>query len=131
VLGVAASRTLGDAFVRSPRGSLPGPVDAAVDADMEAMLWGRIDHVSTWDGAVAGLRDYAAEGGPDGDMLERLADVIDDELSRTDRSKLVGANAFFPAAVLMLHGVASIREYADRYEADDQVAFVRRLMEAV
>jgi hypothetical protein len=98
---------------------------------MAATLWGYMDHASTWDEAVADLRRYVADGHADAAMFADIADAIERELARADAEKLQGVLGCYPGAVLMLHGLRSVRDYGTTEIFDAQSVFVRRLMEVV
>ena len=129
VIGTAAGRALGDAT--AARAAAGGHEVAAASESMAATLWGYMDHASTWDEAVADLRRYVADGHADADMFADIADAIERELARTDGENLDGVLGFYPGAVLMLHGLRSLRDYGTTEIFDAQSAFVRRLMGVV
>jgi hypothetical protein len=120
VVGTAAGRALGDA--PAARAAVGGHEAAAAGESMAATLWGYMDHASTWDEAVADLRRYVADG---------HADAIEGELGRSGGEGLDGVLGFYPGAVLMLHGLRSLRDYGTTEIFDAQSAFVRRLMGVV
>jgi hypothetical protein len=129
VIGTAAGRALGDATVA--RAAAGGHEAAAASESMAATLWGYMDHASTWDEAVADLRRYVADGHADAAMFADIADAIERELTRTDGENLDGVLGFYPGAVLMLHGLRSVRDHGTTEIFDAQSAFVRRLMGVV
>jgi hypothetical protein len=98
---------------------------------MAATLWSYMDHASTWDEAVADLRRYVADGHADAEMFAEIADAIERELASADREHLDAVLGFYPGAVLMLHGLRSLRDYGTTEIFDAQSAFVRRLMGVV
>ena len=128
VIGTAAGRALGDATVARAAG---GHEVAAASESMAATLWGYMDHASTWDEAVADLRRYVADGHADAPMFADIADAIERELARTGGDDLDGVLGFYPGAVLMLHGLRSVRDHGTAEIFDAQSAFVRRLMGVV
>jgi hypothetical protein len=95
-----------------------------------ATLWGYLDHASSWRETAAGLREYVADGHADAEMFAAVADAIDARLARggDEPEAVLG---FYPGAVLMLHGLRSVREYGTAEMFADQSAFVRNLMGAV
>jgi hypothetical protein len=129
VIGTAAGRALGDA--PTGRAAAGGHEAAAAGESMAATLWGYMDHASTWDEAVADLRRYVADGHADAAMFAGIADAIERELARTDGENLEGVLGFYPGAVLMLHGLRSVRDHGTTQIFDAQSAFVRRLMGVV
>jgi hypothetical protein len=64
-------------------------------------------------------------------MFAGIADAIERELARTDGENLEGVLGFYPGAVLMLHGLRSVRDHGTTQIFDAQSAFVRRLMGVV
>jgi hypothetical protein len=130
VIGTAAGRAFGDA--PAARTAAIGAHEAAAGSEsMAATLWGYMDHASTWDEAVADLRRYVADGHADAAMFADIADAIERELAGADGEHLEGVLGFYPGAVLMLHGLRSIRDYGTTAIFDAQALFVRRLMEVV
>jgi hypothetical protein len=130
VIGTAAGRALGDAPAASAAATCAHAVVEASES-MAATLWGYMDHASTWDEAVADLRRYVADGHADAAMFADIADAIERELARTDGENLQGVLGFYPGAVLMLHGLRSVRDYGTTEIFDAQATFVRRLMVVV
>jgi hypothetical protein len=130
VIGTAAGRALGGA--PAARAAVTGAHAAAHASEpMAATLWGYMDHASTWDEALADLRRYVADGHADAAMFGDIADAIERELALADGEHLQGVLGFYPGAVLMLHGLRSVRDYGTTEIYDAQATFVRRLMEAV
>ncbi len=130
VIGTAAGRALGDAPGASAAAT--GAHEAAAASEsMAATLWSYMDHASTWDEAVADLRRYLADGHADAAMFADIADVIERELAHADGENLQGVLGFYPGAVLMLHGLRSVRDHGTMEIFDTQATFVRRLMEVV
>jgi hypothetical protein len=130
VIGTAAGRALGDAPAASPAAT--GAHEAAAASEsMAATLWGYMDHASTWEEAVADLRRYVADGHADAAMFADIADAIERELAHAGGESLEGVLGFYPGAVLMLHGLRSIRDYGTTEIFDAQALFLRRLMEVV
>jgi hypothetical protein len=129
VIGTAAGRALGDTTVA--RAAAGGHELAAASESMAATLWGYMDHASTWDEAVADLRRYVADGHADAAMFADIADAIERELAHADGENLQGVLGFYPGAVLMLHGLRSVRDYGTAGIFDAQALFLRRLMEVV
>jgi hypothetical protein len=123
VIGATAGRALGAA----PVGKAAA---AAREESMAAALWGYMDHASTWDEALADLRRYVADGNTDAEMFAAVADAIEHELA-SGGAELDGTLGYFPGAVLMLHGLRSVRVYGDRSLSDAQAAFLDRVMERV
>jgi len=129
IVGTAAGRAFGDAPVAA---AAAGGREALRSSEsMAATLWAYMDHASTWDEAVADLRRYVADGHADAEMFAGIADAIERELATADGQHLEGVLGFYPGAVLMLHGLRSLRDYGTTEIFDAQSAFVRRLMEAV
>ena len=129
IVGTAAGRAFGDAPAAP---AVTGGHEAALSSEsMAATLWGYMDHASTWDEAVVDLRRYVADGHADGDMFAQVADVIERELAIADGEHLDAVLGFYPGAVLMLHGLRSLRDHGTAEIFDAQAAFVRRLMGAV
>jgi hypothetical protein len=124
VIGATAGRAFGAAPVAR------AAVVAASDEPMAAALWGYMDHASTWDEALADLRRYVADGNTDAEMFAAVADAIEHELA-SGGGELDGTLGYFPGAVLMLHGLRSVRVYGDRSLSDAQAAFLDRVMERV
>jgi hypothetical protein len=129
VIGTAAGRALGGATVA--RAAVGGHEAVAASESMAATLWGYMDHASTWDEAVADLRRYVADGHADAAMFSDIADAIERELAHADGENLQGVLGFYPGAVLMLHGLRSVRDYGTAEIFDAQAIFLRRLMEVV
>jgi hypothetical protein len=130
VIGTAAGRALGDAPAAGA--AVTGAhATAQTSESMAATLWGYMDHASTWEEAAADLRRYVADGHADAAMYGDIADAIERELALADGENLQGVLGFYPGAVLMLHGLRSVRDYGTTEIFDAQAAFVRRLMEVV
>jgi hypothetical protein len=129
VVGTAAGRALGDA--PAARAAVGGHEAAAAGESMAATLWGYMDHASTWDEAVADLRRYVGDGHADAAIFAGIADAIEGVLGRSGGEGLDGVLGFYPGAVLMLHGLRSLRDYGTTEIFDAQSAFVRRLMGVV
>lgn len=128
IIGTAAGRALGDTPAARAAAAAP---EALSSESMAATLWGYMDHASTWDEAVVDLRRYVADGNADGDIFADIADAIEHELAQADGEHLDGVLGFYPGAVLMLHGLRSVRDYGTTEIFDAQSAFVRRLMGVV
>jgi len=128
VVGSAAGWALGEAPAARAAAAAPEPLSSE---SMAATLWGYMDHASTWDEAVADLRRYVADGHADAEMFGDIADAIERELAGGDGEHLDGVLGFYPGAVLMLHGLRSLRDYGTTEIFDAQSAFVRRLMGVV
>jgi hypothetical protein len=127
VIGTAAGR-----LVEAPAaGAAAGGQQAAASESMAATLWAYMDHASIWEEAVADLRRYVADGHADAAMFADIADAIERELGRTDGENLDGVLGFYPGAVLMLHGLRSVRDHGTAEIFHAQSAFLRRLMEVV
>jgi hypothetical protein len=129
IIGTAAGRALGGAPAAHAVAGVHEP--AAASESMAAVLWGYMDHASTWEEAVADLRRYVADGHADAAMFADIADAIERELARTEGENLHGVLGFYPGAVLMLHGLRSVRDYGTAELSDAQAVFMRRLMEVV
>ena len=124
VVGASAGRALGAV----PMGRAAA---AAAGAEpMAATLWGYLDHASSWDEALSDLRRYVADGNTDAEMFAAVADAIEHEL-RAGGAELEGTLGYFPGAVLMLHGLRSVRVYGDRSLSEGQAAFLDRVIERV
>ena len=128
IIGTAAGRAFGDTPAARAAAAAP---EALSSESMAATLWGYMDHASTWDEAVVDLRRYVADGHADADMFADIADAIERELAVADGEHLDGVLGFYPGAVLMLHGMRSLRDYGTTEIFDAQSAFVRRLMGVV
>ncbi len=128
IIGTAAGRAFGDTPAARAAAAAP---EALSSESMAATLWGYMDHASTWDEAVVDLRRYVADGHADADMFADIADAIERELAVADGEHLDGVLGFYPGAVLMLHGLRSLRDYGTTEIFDAQSAFVRRLMGVV
>jgi hypothetical protein len=128
IIGTAAGRAFGDTPATRAAAAAP---EALSSESMAATLWGYMDHASTWDEAVVDLRRYVADGHADADMFADIADAIERELAVADGEHLDGVLGFYPGAVLMLHGLRSLRDYGTTEIFDAQSAFVRRLMGVV
>ena len=128
VVGTAAGRALGATHARPVAA---GAHTAAADESMAATLWGYLDHASSWDEAVLDLRRYVADGHADAEMFAAIADAIERELATNGGDELEGTLGFFPGAVLMLHGLRSVRLYGDREMSCAQAAFIDRMMAVV
>jgi len=129
IIGTAAGRAFGDA---AEAAAVAGGHEAALSSEsMAATLWGYMDHASTWDEAVADLRRYVADGHADAEMFAGIADAVEQELATADGEHLDGVLGFYPGAVLMLHGLRSLRDHGTTEIFDAQSAFVRRLMGVV
>ena len=128
LVGPAAAWALGGLAVTAP--------DAAAstgdgEAGMAGVLWGYLDHASSWDETVADLRRYADDGHADAEIVGRIADLIERELEAVDHERLEAVLGFFPGVVLMLHGLRSVGDYGDAATFDAQAAVVRRLVGAL
>jgi hypothetical protein len=128
IVGTAAGWAMGDVPAARAAAAAPEPLSSE---SMAATLWGYMDHASTWDEAVADLRRYVADGHADAEMFAEIADAIERELVTADREHLDAVLGFYPGAVLMLHGLRSLRDYGTTEIFDAQSAFVRRLMGVV
>lgn len=128
IIGTAAGRAFGDTPAARAAAAAP---EALSSESMAATLWSYMDHASTWDEAVVDLRRYVADGHADADMFADIADAIERELAVADGEHLDGVLGFYPGAVLMLHGLRSLRDYGTTEIFDAQSAFVRRLMGVV
>lgn len=128
VVGTAAGRAFGETHAHPVAA---GAHTAAADESMAATLWGYLDHASSWDETVSDLRRYVADGHADADMFAAIADEIERELATAGGDHLEGTLGFFPGAVLMLHGLRSVRVYGDREMSSAQAAFIGRMMKVV
>lgn len=128
IIGTAAGRAFGDTPAARAAAAAP---EALSSESMAATLWGYMDHASTWDEAVVDLRRYVADGNADADIFADIADAIEHELAKGDGEHLDGVLGFYPGAVLMLHGLRSVRDYGTTEIFDAESAFVRRLMGVV
>jgi hypothetical protein len=128
IIGTAAGRAFGDTPAARAAAAAP---EALSSESMAATLWGYMDHASTWDEAVVDLRRYVADGHADAAIFADIADAIERELAKADGEHLDGVLGFYPGAVLMLHGLRSVRDYGTTEIFDAQSAFVRRMMGVV
>ncbi len=128
VIGTAAGWAFGDTPAARAAAAAP---EALSSESMAATLWSYMDHASTWDEALVDLRRYVADGHADAAIFADIADAIERELAKADGEHLDGVLGFYPGAVLMLHGLRSLRDYGTTEIFDAQSAFVRRLMGVV
>jgi hypothetical protein len=103
----------------------------AADESMAATLWGYMDHASSWREALDDLRRYVADGHTDSEVFAAVGDAIEQRLAVHGDDEREAVLGFYPGAVLMLHGLRSVREYGTPEMFAAQSAFVRDLMGAV
>jgi hypothetical protein len=99
--------------------------------DVASTVWSYLDHSSSWEDAVEGLRRYVADGNADAEAFSQIADAITAELSTELDEEPAGVLGLYPAAVLMLDGLRASRVYGGGADYRRQCALVSRLMELV
>lgn len=95
---------------------------AAPELSAEMQLWDYLDHSSSWAETVEHLRRYIADGHPDAEVYQAVAESLERHVTDDEPEGVLG---LYPSTVLMLSSLQHLR----RYGASGDLAAQRKLIE--
>ena len=129
-LGALSGRVSGPAVAARAATAEPAPAAVrGVEESGDAIVLEYLDHCSSWSEAVERLRDYVADGHPDGDVFTAVANVIEsvvDERRAVHGESVLG---LYAATALTLARLHQLRLYGLREDHALEVQLVRALVE--
>ena len=140
VAGVAALPFVGGLTSRVAGGASAAPVapvEAAapappgVEESVDATVLEYLDHCSSWSETVERLRDYVADGHPDGDVFAAVADAIECEVVGGTADQGESVLGLYAATALTLARLHQLRRYGSSGEHAHEVEIVQKLAERV
>ena len=128
IAGLLALPVLGGVLGRALGEPPPAAASAEVEEEAELVLWGYLDHCSSWEQTVERLRDYVADGNADAEAFTAVADALERHIARGELQG-EGTLGLYPAVVLMLSSLYHVRRYGSAEDHAAQVKLIRELTE--